>query len=151
MIIRAERARLIAIEAALLAQVDEETAAINKEKNNLPQSDIIQTLANEKEIGNIYSTVDVNSGKNSASNDFDTESVKMKDVAAMTEEQVLELKANVRKAAHEHVRKWVSVLTEPLNEELRVMDEEDDVLLDSWSSNKGVSVSQCSTIRFLCI
>ena len=143
LIVRAERARLIAIEADLLAQVDEETAAINKEKNSLPQSDIIQIHSN----GNTLSTVDVNVRENSVDNDFKREFGKIKDVAEMTGEQVLELKANVRKSAHEHVREWVSVLTEPLNEELRVMDEEDDVLLDSWSSHKGVSALSCSTVK----
>ena len=131
-----------------MAQVDEVTAAINKEKSGLPQSDIIQTLPNEKENGNIYSTVDVNIGGNGVKIDFETEMGKMKDVVEMTEEQVLELKANVRKSAHEHVREWVSILTEPLNEELRVMDEEDDVLLDSWSSHKGVSALQYSTVQY---
>lgn len=126
-----------------MAQVDEETAAINKEKNSLPQPDVIQIHLN----GNILSTVDVNIRENSVNSDFETESVKIKDVAEMTEEQVLELKANVRKSAHEHVREWVSVLTEPLNEEMRVMDEEDDVLLDSWSSHRGVRALQYSTVQ----
>ena len=125
MFIRAERARLIAIEQSLLAQVAEETEAINKEKNTSPQSKISQISENDKENENTTNSVDVK-------DDSDSKSLKTKD-----EEKLLE--AEARKAAQEHVREWVSVLTEPLNDEIRVMEEEDDVLLDSWSSHKGVS------------
>jgi hypothetical protein len=123
--IRAERDRLITIEQSLLAQVAEETEAINKEKNTSPQSKISQISDMDKEKENTTNSVDVKDG-------FDSKSVKTKD-----EEKVLE--AEARKAAQEQVREWVSVLTEPLNDEIRVMEEEDDVLLDSWSSHKGVS------------
>jgi hypothetical protein len=125
LIIRAERDRLIAIEQSLLAQVAEEAEAINKEKNTSPQSKISQISEMDKENENTTNSVDVKDG-------FDSKSVKSKD-----EERALE--AEARKAAQEHVREWVSVLTEPLNDEIRVMEEEDDVLLDSWSSHKGVS------------
>ena len=127
MIIRAERDRLIAIERSLLAQVAEEAEAINKEKNPSPQSKISQISGMDKENENTTNSVDLKDG-------FDSKSVKTKD-----EEKALE--AEARKAAQEHVREWVSVLTEPLNDEIRVMEEEDDVLLDSWSSHKGVSPS----------
>lgn len=125
MIIRAERDRLIAIERSLLAQVAEEAEAINKEKNTSPQSKISQISGMDKENENTTNSVDLKDG-------FDSKSVKTKD-----DEKAIE--AEARKATQEHVREWVSVLTEPLNDEIRVMEEEDDVLLDSWSSHKGVS------------
>jgi hypothetical protein len=132
LIIRAERDRLIAIEQSLLAQLAEETEAISKEKNTSPQSKISQISEMDKENENTTNSVDVKIGDKCAEDGFDSKPVKTKD-----EEKAIE--AEARKAAQEHVREWVSVLTEPLNDEIRVMEEEDDVLLDSWSSHKGVS------------
>ena len=51
-----------------------------------------------------------------------------------------EMRHDARTIAAMHVREWVKVLTEPLDEEREVMDEEEDVLVASWGSSKDVSI-----------
>ena len=50
-----------------------------------------------------------------------------------------EIRNDARAIAAAHVREWVKVLTEPLEEEKEVMEEEEDVLVASWGSSKDVS------------
>jgi hypothetical protein len=58
-----------------------------------------------------------------------------------------------RKLAGENVRGWVSVLEEPLGDELNVLQEEEDIMMDSWGSDKEVKMCCLilSSVVFCCI
>ena len=119
---RAERDILVEIEKRLKKEFEKEEKAMLYEKNN-------PNVINEEENETIVVT--------ETENKTETVILSQEEMDKNTE---TEMKNDARTIAAAHVREWVKVLTEPLEEERIVMDEEDEVLVASWGSSKDVSV-----------
>ena len=118
---RAERDILVEIEKRLKKEFEKEEKAMLYEKNN-------PNVINEENETIVVTETDIT-----------TETVILSQ-EEMDKNMETEMKNDARTIAAAHVREWVKVLTEPLEEERIVMDEEDEVLVASWGSSKDVSV-----------
>lgn len=118
-IYRAQRDILVEIEKQLKDEFEKEEKAMLYEKNN-------PNIINEKEEilpGTVIATERVVLSQEEMDKNTETE-----------------IRNDARAIAAAHVREWVKVLTEPLEEEKEVMEEEEDVLVASWGSSKDVSI-----------
>ena len=163
---RAVRDLLISEEISLQEQIFRESATINKEKavlkeclNNSQLARVEKEVEIEEERRNflfkleedtdleISNNVRTTKSRDGVKGTNEVESKVENDAVPLTEEEIeIEnqkkaenlIKEQARKDAANSVRDWVATLSEPLEEEREVLNEEECLGDDSWGSDRGV-------------